>query len=172
MWSFWDPLCGLWADFKAVFAGGGTAPEGGPHLLLLTLSSALFPRSRWFIAIGVGIDGPNGCLTQAANIRKNRFHHFYHTHKKNWSSWNHVVYGTTTWKMSETEDCPMSCMCIKSSQSFSHELMIAQIVKTFMGQVVWHSWPCARGLLFFRSITLRHSVISSRCFTGTQCLHF
>lgn len=154
MWSFWDPLCGLWADFKAVFAGGGTAPKGGPHLLLLTLSSALFPRSRWFIAIGVGTDGPNGCLTQAAKVREKRFQNFI-THIKscNRSSWNHVVDGTTTWKMTVIEDSQMLCMCIKSSWSFSHKLMIAQIVKTFLACLATFTAVCLRTLVFLEYYT-------------------
>ena len=36
--------------------------------------------------------------------------------------------------MSATEDCQTSRMCIKSSQSFSHKLMIALIVKTYFGK--------------------------------------
>jgi len=36
--------------------------------------------------------------------------------------------------MSANEDFQTSCMCIKSSQSFSHELMIAQTVKTCFGK--------------------------------------
>lgn len=36
--------------------------------------------------------------------------------------------------MSATEDCQTSCMCIKSSQSFSYKLMTAQLVKTYSGK--------------------------------------
>jgi hypothetical protein len=60
----------LGADFKAILAGGSTAPGSGPPLLPLTLSRALFPKSRWFIATGAGTGAPNGCRAQAAEVMK------------------------------------------------------------------------------------------------------
>jgi hypothetical protein len=71
MWS-----CCLGTDFKEILAGGGTAPVGGPLLLPLTLSRALFPKSRWFIATGVGTGDPNGCLAQAAKVTNSTFQYF------------------------------------------------------------------------------------------------
>ena len=53
---------------RAAFLGGGTAPGGGPEPL--TLRRAVFPNSKWFIATGLGAEGPKGWRAHAANRRK------------------------------------------------------------------------------------------------------